>query len=81
MSASLLLITVCNGLISMSSGALKRIDIAMEESKELQGFYNIFRAAVYVSVLMEFSSMPLTRRHWTTGTVSFAIFTGVSSNG
>ena len=54
MSASLLLITVCNGLISMSSGALKRIDIAMEESKELQGFYNIFRAAVYVSVLMEF---------------------------
>ena len=54
MSASLLLITVYNGLISMSSGALKRIDIAMEESKELQGFYQIFRAVVYVSVLMEF---------------------------
>lgn len=52
MSASLLLITVYNGLISMSSGALKRIDIAMEESKELQGFYQIFRAVVYVSVLM-----------------------------
>ena len=26
----------------------------MEESKELQGFYKIFRAAVYVSVLLEF---------------------------
>jgi len=26
----------------------------MEESKELQGFYRIFRAAVYVSVLLEF---------------------------
>ena len=67
MSASLLLITVCNGLISMSSGALKRIDIAMEESKELQGFYNIFRAAVYVSVLMEFFEYaidPATLDHW-----------------
>lgn len=26
----------------------------MEESKELQGFYRIFRAVVYISVLMEF---------------------------
>lgn len=26
----------------------------MEESKELQGFYKLFRAAIYVSVLMEF---------------------------
>ena len=26
----------------------------MEESKELQGFYKIFRAVVYVSVLLEF---------------------------
>jgi len=26
----------------------------MEESKELQGFYKIFRAVIYVSVLMEF---------------------------
>ena len=26
----------------------------MEESKELQGFYRIFRAMVYISVLMEF---------------------------
>ena len=26
----------------------------MEESKELQGFYKIFRAAIYISVLMEF---------------------------
>ena len=54
MSASFPLITVCNGLTSTSSGVLKRIDIAMEESKELQGFYRIFRAVVYVSVLMEF---------------------------
>ena len=26
----------------------------MEESKELQGFYKIFRAVIYISVLMEF---------------------------
>lgn len=26
---------------------------AMEESKELQGFYKIFRTVVYVSVLLE----------------------------
>ena len=26
----------------------------MEESKELQGFYKIFRTVVYVSVLLEF---------------------------
>ena len=26
----------------------------MEESKELQGFYKIFRAVVYISLLMEF---------------------------
>ena len=67
MSASLLLITVCNGLISMFSGALKRIDIAMEESKELQGFYRIFRAVVYVSVLMEFFEYaidPAMLDHW-----------------
>ena len=39
----------------------------MEESKELQGFYNIFRAAVYVSVLMEFFEYaidPATLDHW-----------------
>ena len=28
--------------------------IFMEESKELQGFYKIFRAVIYISVLMEF---------------------------
>lgn len=39
----------------------------MEESKELQGFYKIFRAVVYISVLMEFSSMPSTRRYSTIG--------------
>ena len=26
----------------------------MEESKELQGFYKIFRAVIYISVLLEF---------------------------
>lgn len=81
MSASLLLITVYNGLISMSSGALKRIDIAMEESKELQGFYQIFRAVVYVSVLMEFFEYaidPATLDHWDG---ILAIFTDVLSNG
>lgn len=30
----------------------------MEESKELQGVYKIFRAVVYISILMEFLSMP-----------------------
>ena len=29
----------------------------MEESKELQGFYKIFRTVVYVSVLLEFLSL------------------------
>lgn len=39
----------------------------MEESKELQGFYNIFRAAVYFSVLMEFFEYaidPAVLDHW-----------------
>lgn len=31
----------------------------MEESKELQGFYKIFRAVVYVSILMEFFAYAL----------------------
>ena len=31
----------------------------MEESKELQGFYKIFRAVIYVSVLMEFFAYAL----------------------
>ena len=26
----------------------------MEESKELQGFYNLFRALIYISILLEF---------------------------
>ena len=46
---------------------IKRIDIAMEESKELQGFYRIFRAVVYVSVLMEFFEYaidPAMLDHW-----------------
>ena len=39
----------------------------MEESKELQGFYRIFRAVVYVSVLMEFFEYaidPAMLDHW-----------------
>ena len=40
---------------------------AMEESKELQGFYRIFRAVVYISVLMEFFEYaidPAVLDHW-----------------
>ena len=39
----------------------------MEESKELQGFYRIFRAVVYISVLMEFFEYaidPAVLDHW-----------------
>ena len=39
----------------------------MEENKELQGFYKIFRAAVYVSVLLEFFEYaidPAVLDHW-----------------
>ena len=39
----------------------------MEESKELQGFYKIFRTVIYVSVLMEFFEYaidPATLDHW-----------------
>lgn len=39
----------------------------MEESKELQGFYKIFRAVVYVSVLLEFFEYaidPAVLDHW-----------------
>ena len=31
----------------------------MEESKELQGFYKIFRAVIYISILMEFFAYAL----------------------
>ena len=39
----------------------------MEESKELQGFYRIFRAVIYISVLMEFFEYavdPALLDHW-----------------
>ena len=39
----------------------------MEESKELQGFYKIFRAVIYISVLMEFFEYaidPAMLDHW-----------------
>ena len=39
----------------------------MEESKELQGFYTIFRAVVYVSVQLEFFEYaidPAVLDHW-----------------
>lgn len=53
----------------------------MEESKELQGFYRIFRAVVYVSVLMEFFEYaidPAMLDHW--GGI-LCEFTDVSSSG
>ena len=39
----------------------------MEESKELQGFYKIFRAVIYISVLMEFFEYASTLPCSTTG--------------
>ena len=39
----------------------------MEESKELQGFYKIFRAVIYISVLLEFFEYAIDRPCWTTG--------------
>lgn len=39
----------------------------MEESKELQGFYKIFRSVIYVSILLEFFEYaidPATLDHW-----------------
>lgn len=53
----------------------------MEESKELQGFYRIFRAVVYVSVLMEFFEYAIDRPCWTTGAAYSATFTDVSNGG
>lgn len=53
----------------------------MEESKELQGFYKIFRSVIYVSILLEFSSMPLTRPCLTIGAAYSATYMGVSSGG
>ena len=53
----------------------------MEESKELQGFYRIFRAVVYVSVLMEFFEYaidPAMLDHWAAYS---ATFTDVSNVG
>ena len=39
----------------------------MEESKELQGFYKIFRSVIYVSILLEFFEYaidPVMLDHW-----------------
>ena len=39
----------------------------MEESKELQGFYKIFRAVIYISILLEFFEYaidPAMLDHW-----------------
>ena len=38
----------------------------MEESKELQGFYKIFRSVIYISILMEFFeyAIGVTRFYW-----------------
>ena len=39
----------------------------MEESKELQGAYKIFRAVIYISILMEFFEYAVSSEMWTTG--------------
>ena len=39
----------------------------MEESKELQGFYKIFRSVIYISILLEFFEYAITPSmldHW-----------------
>lgn len=36
----------------------------MEESKELQGTYTLFRVTIYVSLLLEFLCMRLTQQLW-----------------
>ena len=53
----------------------------MEESKELQGFYRIFRAVVYVSVLMEFFEYAIDPAMLDTGAAYSATFTDVSNGG
>lgn len=53
----------------------------MEESKELQGFYKIFRSVIYVSILMEFFEYaidPAMLDHWE---VSSATYTDASNGG
>lgn len=53
----------------------------MEESKELQGFYKIFRSVIYVSILLEFFEYaidPVMLDHWAAYS---ATYTGVSSGG
>lgn len=46
----------------------------MEETKELQTTYKIFRYLIYMSLIVEFSSMPLILNYWIIGVVSCAIF-------
>lgn len=53
----------------------------MEESKELQGFYRIFRAIIYISVLMEFLNMHWIQPCLTIGAEYCVIYTDVSSAG
>jgi hypothetical protein len=50
----------------------------MEESKELQGFYKIFRSVIYVSILLEFFEYAI---DLTIGAAYSATYTGVSSGG
>ena len=53
----------------------------MEESKELQGFYKIFRSVIYVSILLEFFEYAIDPPCLTIGAAYSATYTGVSSGG
>lgn len=46
----------------------------MEESKELQGLYTLFRVAIYVSLVLEFSCMPSIHPLWIFWEVSLQTF-------
>lgn len=46
----------------------------MEETKELQTTYKIFRYLIYLSLIVEFSSMPLILSYWIIGVASCVIF-------
>ena len=52
----------------------------MEESKELQGFYKIFRAVIYISVLMEFFEYAIDLAmldHWARRQVLYPLICGL----
>lgn len=49
----------------------------MEETKELQTTYKIFRYLIYLSLIVEFSNMPLILNYWIIGVAFCAIFMAV----